>query len=174
MTKPVVEAPPTFRKAKQPRQRFVEWDLRLYVAESTLQIGRRLSQSRRLCEKHLAGHYRIEIVDLVKNPQFAHDNLSSGRANVNQQAIRSAKCQVRRRWSGRASRSLQACQKRKEIAKQRLFGNYLFQFPRGRTFRVEQAREGVKILRDRWYMIAPIVIPADPVDVCFPSLAQQR
>jgi hypothetical protein len=36
MTKPVVEAPPTFRKAKQPRQRFVEWDLRLYVAESTL------------------------------------------------------------------------------------------------------------------------------------------
>jgi KaiB domain len=26
----------------------------------------------RLCEEHLAGRYRIQIIDLTKNPQIAH------------------------------------------------------------------------------------------------------
>jgi circadian clock protein KaiB len=29
---------------------------------------------RRVCEEHLAGHYRIEVVDLLENPRLAADD----------------------------------------------------------------------------------------------------
>ena len=47
------------------------WDLRLYVAGQTPKSVTALQNLKRLCEEHLAGHYRIEIVDLMKNPQLA-------------------------------------------------------------------------------------------------------
>ncbi len=47
------------------------WDLRLYVAGQTPRSVTALQNLKRLCEDHLAGHYRIEIVDLLKNPQLA-------------------------------------------------------------------------------------------------------
>jgi hypothetical protein len=53
------------------------------------QIGRRLSQSRAAMRRGPHWPLRVEIVDLVKNPQLAYEDLSSGRANVNRQAIRS-------------------------------------------------------------------------------------
>ena len=46
------------------------WDLRLYVAGSTPKSSIALRNLERLCEEHLAGDYRIEIVDLTKNPQL--------------------------------------------------------------------------------------------------------
>jgi circadian clock protein KaiB len=47
------------------------WDLRLYVAGQTPKSVIALQNLKRLCEDHLAGRYRIEIVDLLKNPQLA-------------------------------------------------------------------------------------------------------
>jgi len=47
------------------------WDLRLYVAGQTPKSVTALQNLKRLCESHLAGRYRIEIVDLLKNPQLA-------------------------------------------------------------------------------------------------------
>jgi circadian clock protein KaiB len=47
------------------------WDLRLYVAGQTPKSVVALQNLKRLCEEHLAGRYRIEIIDLVKNPQLA-------------------------------------------------------------------------------------------------------
>jgi circadian clock protein KaiB len=47
------------------------WDLRLYVAGQTPRSVTALQNLKRLCEGHLAGRYRIEIVDLLKNPQLA-------------------------------------------------------------------------------------------------------
>lgn len=47
------------------------WRLRLYVAGQTPKSIAALANLTRLCEEHLAGRYRIEIVDLVKQPQLA-------------------------------------------------------------------------------------------------------
>ncbi|HET7225179.1 MAG TPA: circadian clock KaiB family protein [Candidatus Eisenbacteria bacterium] len=47
------------------------WDLRLYVAGQTPRSLAALANLSRLCEQHLAGRYRIEIVDLLQNPQLA-------------------------------------------------------------------------------------------------------
>jgi len=46
-------------------------DMRLYVAGETSNSIAAISNLRRLCEKHLPGIYRIEIVDLVKHPELA-------------------------------------------------------------------------------------------------------
>ena len=47
------------------------WRLRLYVAGQTPKSIAALANLKRLCADHLAGRYRIEIVDLVKRPQLA-------------------------------------------------------------------------------------------------------
>jgi circadian clock protein KaiB len=47
------------------------WDLRLYVAGQTRKSLTALANLRRFCEEHLAGKYRLEVVDLLKNPQLA-------------------------------------------------------------------------------------------------------
>lgn len=47
------------------------WDLRLYVAGQTAKSLQAFANLKRICEEHLAGEYRIEVIDLVKNPQLA-------------------------------------------------------------------------------------------------------
>jgi circadian clock protein KaiB len=48
-----------------------EWELRLYVAGRTQRSEAALANLRHLCEKHLAGRYRIEVIDLIARPQLA-------------------------------------------------------------------------------------------------------
>lgn len=50
------------------------WDLRLYVAGQTPKSMVAIANLRRLCEEHLAGQYRIEVVDLAENPQLARSD----------------------------------------------------------------------------------------------------
>ncbi len=47
------------------------WDLRLYVAGVTPNSLAAFANLKRLCEEHLAGRYRIEVVDLIEQPQLA-------------------------------------------------------------------------------------------------------
>jgi circadian clock protein KaiB len=47
------------------------WDLRLYVAGQTPKSMTAFANLKRMCEEHLAGKYRIEVVDLLKEPQLA-------------------------------------------------------------------------------------------------------
>jgi circadian clock protein KaiB len=47
------------------------WQLRLYVAGQTPRSITALANLRRLCEGHLAGRYRLEVVDLVNQPHLA-------------------------------------------------------------------------------------------------------
>ncbi len=47
------------------------WDLRLYVAGATPRAIAALENLQRICEEHLAGKYRIEVIDLLQNPQLA-------------------------------------------------------------------------------------------------------
>ncbi len=48
-----------------------DWDLRLYIAGKTPRAIKAFENLERLCEQHLAGRYRIEIVDLLENPALA-------------------------------------------------------------------------------------------------------
>jgi len=47
------------------------YDLRLYVAGQTPRSLQALTNLKRICEDHLAGKYRIQIIDLLKKPQLA-------------------------------------------------------------------------------------------------------
>ncbi len=47
------------------------WELRLYVAGQTPKSLQAFANLKRICEEHLKGRYRIEIVDLVENPKLA-------------------------------------------------------------------------------------------------------
>jgi circadian clock protein KaiB len=47
------------------------WELCLYVAGQTPKCLRAFSNLKQICENHLAGRYRIEIIDLIENPQLA-------------------------------------------------------------------------------------------------------
>jgi len=47
------------------------WRLRLYVAGQTPKSIAALANLKRLCENHLAGRYRIQVVDLVNQPHLA-------------------------------------------------------------------------------------------------------
>ena len=47
------------------------WQLRLYVAGQTPKSITAFANLKRLCEDHMAGKYRIEVVDLLKNPALA-------------------------------------------------------------------------------------------------------
>lgn len=49
----------------------MEWELRLYVAGNTPNSIAAFSNLQQLCEEHMGGRYRIEIIDLFENPQLA-------------------------------------------------------------------------------------------------------
>ena len=47
------------------------WELRLYVAGQTPKSMAAFSNLKKLCEEHLQGQYRIEVIDLLENPLLA-------------------------------------------------------------------------------------------------------
>ncbi|HET8948439.1 MAG TPA: circadian clock KaiB family protein [Candidatus Polarisedimenticolia bacterium] len=47
------------------------WELRLYVAGQTPRSVAAFTNLKKLCEEHLAGKYKIEVIDLMKHPQLA-------------------------------------------------------------------------------------------------------
>ena len=44
------------------------WELRLYVAGQTPKSLTAFSNLKEICENHLKGQYRIEVIDLVERP----------------------------------------------------------------------------------------------------------
>jgi circadian clock protein KaiB len=52
------------------------WNLRLYVAGQTPKSLEAFSNLKEICETHLKGKYKIEIIDLKENPELAkNDNI---------------------------------------------------------------------------------------------------
>src|SRR5436853_3576938 len=47
------------------------FELRLYVAGQTAKSLAAFANLKKVCEEHLAGKYKIEVIDLLKNPQLA-------------------------------------------------------------------------------------------------------
>ncbi len=65
-----MKAKPGKAKDKAPAQT-KEWILRLYVAGKTAKSMAAYANLKRICEEHLAGQYRIVVIDLLENPQLA-------------------------------------------------------------------------------------------------------
>ena len=51
-----------------------QWDLCLYVTDRSPKCLRAIENLRRACDEHLAGHYHIEVVDLLENPRLAAED----------------------------------------------------------------------------------------------------
>src|ERR1700674_2086557 len=47
------------------------WEFRLYVAGQTPRSLAAFANLKKICETHLAGSYRIEVIDLLENPTLA-------------------------------------------------------------------------------------------------------
>jgi circadian clock protein KaiB len=65
---------PTSSKEKASAVKSWAWELRLYVAGPTPKSLTAFRNIERLCEAHLAGRYRIEVIDLTKNPHLAQSD----------------------------------------------------------------------------------------------------
>ena len=50
------------------------WYLRLYIAGQSPKSLRAFANLKTLCEEHLAGHYELEIIDLVEQPALARSD----------------------------------------------------------------------------------------------------
>jgi circadian clock protein KaiB len=51
-----------------------EWDLRLYVLGESQPSVAAIGNLRKLCEAHLSGRYRIEVINLLQTPRLARDH----------------------------------------------------------------------------------------------------
>ena len=47
------------------------WELRLYIAGQTPRSVVAFANLKKLCEEHLSGRYKIEVIDLMLHPQLA-------------------------------------------------------------------------------------------------------
>ena len=59
------------RKAKAAPFKRPVWELRLYVAGMTPTSIRAFENLKRLCEEHMHGAYKIQVVDLLERPMLA-------------------------------------------------------------------------------------------------------
>jgi circadian clock protein KaiB len=60
----------TIRNQK-PAGAAAQWELRLYIAGHTRKSAVAFANLKRICEEHLKGEYRIEVIDLLTNPKLA-------------------------------------------------------------------------------------------------------
>ena len=56
---------------KQDKPEEKVWNLRLYIAGDSPKSRLALANLERMCERHLPGRYKIDVIDLVKTPELA-------------------------------------------------------------------------------------------------------
>ena len=64
-----LESPET--SSQEPRDAQELYELRLYVAGQTPKSVAAFANLKKACEEHLAGKYKIEVIDLLVQPQLA-------------------------------------------------------------------------------------------------------
>lgn len=64
---------PTRRRPRRPSRstEAAEWELRLYIAGETARCMSAFANLQRICEENLKGRYRIEVIDLLRNPMLS-------------------------------------------------------------------------------------------------------
>ena len=65
------DMPARKKKSAMPEASEEAWILKLYVAGQTPKSLAAFANLKKICDEHLTGQYRIEIVDLLKNPKLA-------------------------------------------------------------------------------------------------------
>jgi len=66
-----VKSYPASPLRKRSRGKAEFWELRLYVAGLSPSSALAFANIKKLCETHLVGQYRIEVVDLLENPKLS-------------------------------------------------------------------------------------------------------
>lgn len=65
----------TKKKTKQKKEKCEEcFELRLYVAGQTPKSLRAFANLKKICDEHMGGKCRIEVIDLIKNPRLAREH----------------------------------------------------------------------------------------------------
>ena len=59
------------KSSKKAKKKTYQWELRLYVAGNTPKSVTALANLKKYCEEHLKGLYKIEVIDLLVQPQLA-------------------------------------------------------------------------------------------------------
>lgn len=59
------------RKSAPSRRTPKLWQLRLYVAGQTPRSVAAFGNLKKICENHLKDHYRIDVIDLLKQPHLS-------------------------------------------------------------------------------------------------------
>ncbi len=49
----------------------VAWELRLYIAGKSPRSVAAFANLKKICEEHLLGRYKLEVIDLLQHPQLA-------------------------------------------------------------------------------------------------------
>ena len=62
---------PAAPKARPIKEKSETYTLRLYIAGKTPRSVAALDNLKKICEEHLAGRYKLQVVDLLENPQLA-------------------------------------------------------------------------------------------------------
>jgi circadian clock protein KaiB len=69
---PAAGGPASPAPAATPRSDY--WDLRLYVAGKTPRSVAAIANLQRICEEHLSGRHRVEVIDLMARPELARQD----------------------------------------------------------------------------------------------------
>jgi circadian clock protein KaiB len=59
------------KTSKTAEKKTEQWELRLYIAGITPKSSTALANLKKYCEEHLKGRYKIEVIDLLLQPQLA-------------------------------------------------------------------------------------------------------
>ena len=59
------------KNVAKPAKRSSAWHLKLYVAGNTAKSIAAFANLKAICEEHLKGKYKIDIIDLLRKPQLA-------------------------------------------------------------------------------------------------------
>ena len=62
------------KKISAGKKRAPVWQLHLYVADTTPRSILASGNLQRLCDQYLAGHYRVTVIDIVKEPELAREH----------------------------------------------------------------------------------------------------
>jgi circadian clock protein KaiB len=73
-TKKTVARKAAAKKAGAKKAKPVKYNFRLYVAGATPHSAAAVSNLKKLCKEYLQGEYKIQIIDLVRNPALARDH----------------------------------------------------------------------------------------------------
>ena len=88
------------------------FDLKLYVAGQTPKAIRAFSNLRKICDEHLEGRYRIEVIDLLENPTLGQgDQILALPTLVRRLAQRSHRSHVASTQSSQVRSRVRACER---------------------------------------------------------------